>query len=231
MTNHQDRQREVIDQIEKEVQENKLTFSTVEPVSDFDNDTRVCLTSLHFPKEYLVGKIYSQIIQPLQRFFSDHYFYSKDMLHMTIKNIRVMRNPPSFTDADVSKVERVFTSVVPRHVAFNVYFYRLLLFPTNLALIGTTDLELDNLVLDLDRKLKENGVADDKIYINKRYFFSNMTLVRFTKQVEESFREEVMKISSQLQFEPYMVDSVTLVQGNASLHKKKIINTWMLQSI
>jgi len=86
-------------------------------------------------------------------------------------------------------------------------------------------------VLDLDRKLKENGVADDKIYINKRYFFSNMTLVRFTKQVEESFREEVMKISSQLQFEPYMVDSVTLVQGNASLHKKKIINTWMLQSI
>ena len=231
MTNHQDRQREVIDQIEKEVQENKLTFSTVEPVSDFDNDTRVCLTSVHFPKEYLVGKIYSQIIQPLQRFFSDHYFYSKDMLHMTIKNIRVMRNPPSFTDADVSKSERVFTSVVPEHIVFNVYFYRLLLFPTNLALIGTTDPELDDLVLDLDRQLKENGVADDKIYINKRYFFSNMTLVRFTKQVEESFREEVMKISSQLQFEPYMVDSVTLVQGNASLHKKKIINTWMLQSI
>lgn len=228
MTNHQDKQREVIDQIEKEVQENKLTFSLVEPVEDFDNDLRVCLTSVHFPKEYLLEKIYAQIIQPLRLAFPDYYYYQKESLHMTIKNIRAINNPPHFTDDDVRKVKHVFASVIFKHRVFTVYFYRLLLFPTNLALIGTTDLELDDLVLDLDKQLKESGVADDKIYINKKYFFSNMTLVRFTTPVTAAFRDMVVQLSSQIHFEPYLVDSVSLVQGNATLSKKNIIHTWML---
>jgi len=230
MNSYQDKQREVIDQIEKEVQENKLTFSTVAPMANFDNDPRVCLTSVHFPKEYLLQKICSEIIQPLQKKFSDHYYYSQESLHMTIKNVRVIHDPPNFTGNDVEKTKQVFASVVPQHSVFHVYFYRLLLFPTNLALIGTTDPELDDLVLDLDRQLKENGVADDKIYINKRYFFSNMTLIRFTKPIDTAFRNEVLNISSQLQFKPYIVDSVSLVQGNATLSNKNIIQTWKLKT-
>jgi len=70
MTNHQDRQREVIDQIEKEVQENKLTFSTVEPVSDFDNDTRVCLTS----PQLFQGMSLSTCI------FIDYYYFQRILL-------------------------------------------------------------------------------------------------------------------------------------------------------
>ncbi len=231
MKTHQDRQREVIAQIEKQIQDNALTFSTVAPVINFDQDDRICLTSVHFPSDVLKQKIIQSIQKPLQDKFPHHYYYPQESLHMTIKNIRVIQDPPSFTDADVSKVERVFTSVVPKHNVFKVYFYRFLLFPTNLALIGTTDPELDDLVLDLDRELKESGVADDKIYINRKYFFSNMTLVRFTKPIDASFQEEIVKLFSQLHFESYLVDSVSLIQGNASLHNKAIINTWMLQSI
>jgi len=230
MNIHQAKQREVIGQIEQQIQENKLMFSTVEPVADFEQDSRICLTSVHFPKIYLLQKIYSEIIQPLQKKFSDHYYYPQESLHMTIKNVRVIHDPPNFTDVDVRKVKQVFTSVVPKHYSFNVYFYRLLVFPSNLALIGTTDPELDDIVLDLDRKLKEYGVADDKTYINTKYFFSNMTLVRFTKPIGVSSQEEVMRLSHQLHFEPYIVDSVSLVRGNATLSNKNIIQTWKLKT-
>lgn len=228
MTTHQNKQREVIAQIEKQIQDDALTFSTVSPIADFDQDPRICLTSVHFPKEKLKQKIIRTIQKPLQEKFPHHYYYPQESLHMTIKNIRVINNPPHFTDSEVEIVKKVFTDAIPKHYSFNVYFYRLLVFPSNLALIGTTDPKLDDLVLDLDRKLKEYSVADDKIYINKKYFFSNMTLVRFTKPIDASFEEEIMRLSRQLDFESYMVDSVTLLQGSATLHKKKIIHTWTL---
>lgn len=231
MKTHQDRQREVIAQIEKQIQDNALTFSTVAPVADFDQDPRICLTSVHFSKEELKQNIIQTIQKPLQEKFPHHYYYPKESLHMTIKNIRIISDTPSFTDSDIEKVKQVFSTVIPKHTVFNVYFYRLLVFPSNLALIGTTDPELDNIVLELDAKLQECGVPDDKIYINKKYFFSNITLVRFTQPIDSSFQEEVAGLSHQVHFEPYVVDSVTVVQGNASLHKKKIIHTWQLQTI
>ncbi|HIH13441.1 TPA: hypothetical protein HA242_06995 [Candidatus Woesearchaeota archaeon] len=57
---------------------------------------------------------------------------------MTIKNIRVINNPPHFTEGDVNQAGKVFSQIIPKHKRFNVYFYRLLLFPNNLALLGTS---------------------------------------------------------------------------------------------
>lgn len=99
----------------------------------------------------------------------------------------------------------------------------------NLALIGTTDPELDNIVLDLDEAMKKANVPDDKIYANTRYFFSNMTLVRFSSQPSQAFREQVLTLSESIQFEPYLVDSVTLLSCNAVFKKQREIGTWQLQ--
>jgi len=59
----------------------------------------------------------------------------------------------------------------------DAYFSHLLLFTSNLALIGTTDPELDEIHSELDRKLKQIGIPDDKIYTNNKYFFCNMTFL------------------------------------------------------
>jgi len=97
-------------------------------------------------------------------------------------------------------------------------------------LIGTTDPELDRIVLDLDKNLTKANLADDKKYLNSQYFFSNMTLARFNPPISKDFKKQVNNISSQLKFKPYTVDSVSLITGNAVLNQLKIIKTWKLKN-
>ncbi len=227
MKTHQQQQIEVINQIEKQVKNRTLNFSTVSPVEDYDNDSRICLTSVHLPSQMLIVKIKESIINLLKEVEPDYYYYSDDSLHMTIKNIRVINDPPHFIQEDVLKAKKVFSEVMPKHKKFKVYFYRLLLFPANLALMGTTDPELDEIFLDLDRRLKAEGIPDDKKYSNPKHIFSNMTLARFSNPSDD-FKHKVEKLSNNLAFEPYTVDSVTLLSCNAVFKKRKIISTWKL---
>ena len=226
---YQQNQKKVIENIEKQVKQNSLQFSTVDPVEDFDSDPRICLTSIHIPNDFLKNKIQKQIIDPLRVILPEHYYYSADSLHMTIKNIRVINNPPHFNNQDIEKARKIFSEAIPKYSKFKVYFYRLLLFPNNLALIGTADEELDKIVLGLDRKLRQAGVPDDKIYSNPKYFFSNMTLVRFNNPLSEEFKTKVKNLSDSLSFEPYLVDSVVLLTCNAVFKKRQTIGTWGLK--
>lgn len=227
MTNYQLKQKETIDKIEREIVCSSLTFSTVSPVEDYKNDNRIALTSVHLPHKGLIDQVRHQIIKPLQETEPDYYYYEPDSLHMTIKNIRVINNPVHFTQEDIQKAKEVFTEIVPESRRFSVYFYRLLLFPNNLALVGTTDPELDSLVRALDTGLKKAGVPDDKIYVNDKYFFSNMTLARFNRATER-FKKKIEELSHAIAFKPYVVDSVTLLTCNAVCKKKRIISSWEL---
>ena len=229
-SSHQEKQLEVINALEKQVRENSVAFSTVAPTNDYVNDPRRCLTSVHLPNQQLLTKVHDELIVPLQELVPDYFFYPVDSLHMTIKNIRTIHDPPNFTSEDIIKVEKVFDSVIPHHKKFNVYFYRLLLFSNNLALIGTTDPELDSIVLDLDKGLNSVGVPDDKKYVNSQYFFSNMTLARFNTAPSRGFVQKVEELSRSISFDPYTVDSVTLLTGTAVLTQKNIIKTWNLKN-
>ncbi len=205
-----------------------MEFSTVAPVSDYANDARICLTSVHLPHQNLIAKVQDHLINPLKRIAPDFFFYPSDSLHMTVKNIRVINDPPHFTEEDIKKSEQVLESVIRRHKKFNVYFYRLLVFPNNLALIGTTDPELDSIILDLDNELNIAGVPDDKKYMNSQYFFSNMTLARFNTLPSKEFLQKVEELSQSLKLEPYTVDSLTLIACTAVFMRKNVIRTWSL---
>lgn len=228
MTDHQEKQKAVIDAIETQVETASLSFSTVAPVSDFEADTRMALTSVHFPHLNLLRKIQNEIISPLRETDANPYYYPIDSLHMTIKNVRIIKDPPPYTKAELGMVAHVFSNCIPKHHAFMVYFYRLLLFPNSLALIGTTDPELDEIILDLNNGLKNVGVADDKVYLNEKYFFCNMTLARFDTPPSTQFRERMMSISSSIDLLPYTIDSVTLLTCNAALMKRTVLGQWNL---
>ena len=206
-----------------------MKVSVVSPVEDFEDDPRICLTSIHFPSESLKSRIEEEITNPLRQISPEYYFYSKNSLHITVKNIRVINDPPHFTEEDIKKAEEVFSKVVPTHKKFKIYYFGLLLFPNNLALIGTTDEELDKIILDLDKKLKGVGVSDDKQYINSRYFFSNVTLARFSKPVSKKFIMKVNELSEKINIDPYIVDSVSLITGTAVLKRLRVIKTWILR--
>ncbi len=225
---YQEEQIELINQIEQQVSSNSFRLSTVSPVNDFEKDTRICLTSVHIPHEQLISKI-EGFLEPLKKVSPNYFYYPADSLHMSIKNVRVINDPPHFVGEDINKAKQVFESVIPRHKKFNVYFYRLLLFPNNLALAGTTDPELSNIIIDLDKELKKAGVPDDKIYISSQRFFSNTTLARFNKAPTQEFLRRVKELSKSLSFEPYIVDSVTLLTCNAVFMNRNVVKTWELE--
>lgn len=226
--NHQQHQIKIINQIEEQIKLSSLQSSTVSPVTDFENDPRICLTSVHFPSSFLKSYILKSIIKPLKKIFPEHFYYSNTSLHMTIKNVRIIYDPPNFTPENIKTVRKIFSKTIPHHKKFKVCFYRLLLFPNNLALMGTTEPELDNIVLDLDKCLTENRFPDDKKYINSRYFFSNMTLARFNSDVSQKFMKTVQELSKNITIDPYVVDSVSLITANAVLSKLQILDTWKL---
>ncbi len=226
MTFHQQQQIKVINKIEQSILQNSLNFSTVAPVDDFENDSRICLTSLHFPNQKLIDDV-QKIISELKKVEPNFYYYPPQSLHLTIKNIRVINDPPNFNQKDVEKAQQIFGEVISKHKKFKIYFYRLLLFPNNLALVGTTDPELDEIILDLDEKLNKAGIPDDKKYNNERYFFSNMTLARFSG-LSPRFSSKVKELSAKIELDPYEVDSVALVTGNAVFKNQKIIQRYNL---
>jgi len=228
-TLHQHGQINNITKIEKQIQNNSLQFSTVSPINDYKNDPRMSLTSVHLLNRILVQTICKTLINPLKIIEPFHYYYSGDSFHMTIKNIKVVNNPPRFSSTEVKTVQNIYQQVIPKHKKFKVFFYRLMLFPNNLSLIGTTDPELDNIVLDLNSHLIKAGVPDDKQYVNSQYFFSNITLVRFTSKINQQFIQKVNELSKNINFKPYEVDSVSLLSCNAVLEKQNIYHTWRLQ--
>jgi 2'-5' RNA ligase len=229
MKSHQDYQKEVINKLEQQVKSNSLSVSTVAAIGDFQNDPRICLTSVHFPNKSLIKKITETILNPLRKIQPEHFYYPDNLIHITIKNVRVINNPPHFSPTDIEKVKKVFDEIIPKHKQFKIYYYRLLLFPANLTLIGTTDPELDNIILKLDSELLKVGVPDDKKYVNDKYFFSNVTLARFLKPVSDEFRRKVEDLSSRILFDPYITDSVSLVTANAVMQKRNVLGNWILR--
>lgn len=228
-TSYQKGQINVINEIERQVKNNNIRFSTVDPTNDYVNDSRICLTSVHFPSYKLLEYIDKTLIQPLKKISPEHYYYDKTSIHMTIKNVRTICNPPDFNLKDINRVEGVFRDIIPKHRSFRVFFYRLLLFPTNLTLIGTTDPELDLLILELDKNLIRVGVPDNKQYSNNRFFFINITLARFAVPVSQQFIDKAESFSTQIVNTPYIIDSVSLVTSNAALKKLNVIDTWYLK--
>lgn len=228
-SDYQKGQLKVINDIEQQVTADNLNFSVVTPTADFKEDSRIALTGVHFPHADLKEFILSNIQKPLREIQPEHYYYPEDALHLTIKNVRVTNDPPHFSAEDITKAIAVFANIVPNHKKFKAYFFRLFLFKYNLALVGTTDPELDSLTLHLDRELNQAGVPDDKKYANDSHFFAMTTVVRFTSDISEEYRNKIAEISNAISFPAYTFDRISLITCNAVLSKKTILGEWNLQ--
>lgn len=229
MNSHQSKQKQIIEEMDRQVRNNALNFSSVASIDNYETDSRLCLTSVHIPSKVFTHKIQSSLIQQLQHIKPEYYYYSDNSLHITIKNVRVVNNPPHFTEETTTLATGVFNDIVQHNKKFRIYFYKLILFPNNVSLIGTTDPEFDDLFLDLDKGLKAAGIPDDKRYLNAKYFFCTMTLCRFNTEPSSKFVEKVKELENSIMLEPYEVDSVTLLTCNAMFKKQNLLGTWDLQ--
>ncbi|NMG23049.1 hypothetical protein, partial [Brasilonema bromeliae] len=153
-------QKKMIQQVKDSISQGQSQLSIVEMRSDYENDDAICLASLTFPSKDIAQTISKEIIAPLQSLDSHHFYYSSECLHITIKSIRTVHNPPLFKNEDVVKVHELFTQIVPNFKSFTFSLEGLILFPTSVSLVGYCDETLRKLVQALDLGLREIGVPD-----------------------------------------------------------------------
>jgi hypothetical protein len=198
---------------------------------DYQDDTAISLTSVVFLPVELACLLSQALIAPMKAIEPNHYYYPPESLHLTIKNVRTIHNPPLFTEADIQKVDRLFAEVVPRHPTVSYALAEVVPFTTSVVLIGYCDERFKQLILDLDEGLKQIGVPDNKQYASDTVFFGNITLCRYTRQPSERFLNAVASMAEHFQTE-FIAETIHLIATNAvcAPQSRRIVSSYKLQN-
>lgn len=222
-------QREMVHKLRDAADPQHRNVTLVPIHADHAVDRRRCLTSVIFLPTALAQEISHAIIAPLQAIEPEHYYYIPESLHLTIKNIRIVNDPPRFTETDVQKVDRLFTELIPQYPAFSYTLEELAAFPTSVSLIGYCDERLRALGQALDAGLRQIGLPDDKQLISQTVFFGNITLCRYTRPPSKHFLTEVQRLANTYQAE-LPAQRIHLIACNAvcAPDTRTIINSYEL---
>ena len=226
---YRDQQQSLVKQLTNEARKG---VSIVPMQADFRYDKKLCLTSVVFIPADLAKKIQRTIIESLRVVDPHHHYYEPGEMHLTIKNIRTIHDPPLFEDADIQKVDRIFTQIFPKHRSFSFFLEEVVLFPTSVSLIGYCDERLKHLVRDLDTGLKRIGIPDNKKYISDSVFFGNITLCRLVRPPSSAFQRRLEELSCN-SIASIDVKEIHLVVCNSvcARDSQRIVNSYKLGSL
>lgn len=219
-------------QLIKEIEENSVQqqASLVEIEDDYLQDKRICLTIVAFPSPEIISLIEKRIVSPLKEIEPGYFYYPAESMHLTIKNVRTINNPPLFTQEDVEKVDKWLKEISPKLKSFSYILEGLAVFPRGIPLIGYSGEELKDLVQTLDQGLKDIGVPDNKKYYSSEVFFGNITLCRCSSRFSKKFLEEVKKLKNIFIGEmPVKEISLIICNGVCSPLNRKVIGTYKLK--
>lgn len=229
MDNYQTKQLELTKKIEESFKKGQSLSTVVEPVSDYMNDNRICLTSVVFIPQDLEKRIIENVINLLRKINPIQYFYIPSSFHVTIANIRTIENPPLFNNKDIEKVREVFKMVISKYRSFAFEIKRLFELPTSLAISAFSDETPGNLVLELREELKKAGVPDNKTYANENIVIGSTTISRFTNSPNPDFKKKVKELK-EIDIGSFEVRKISLITTNAVCYpsKTKIIEEYFL---
>ncbi len=197
------------------------TKSTVVPIlADYGNDQQLSLTTVAFLSSEVARTIHEKIIEPLSSLEPDFYYYQDTSMHLTINNIRVISNPPQYSQKDIATAQRLLSELIPQYRPFRIAFTGVLRMPTSLSVIALVTPEYDRFVRVLRRKLFDRGIPDDKQYFTDEMIFGNTTVCRFTHQPSQKFISEVSRHRS-AHFGDMDITEVSLIETNAGCHPSK----------
>ncbi|MDD5291281.1 MAG: hypothetical protein PHZ04_04190 [Patescibacteria group bacterium] len=216
--------------VQNNIKANNNKVSVVSIQTDYANNNKICLTSVVFIPNDVSDRIILKVINNLKEIESHHYFYPDESMHLTIKNIRGIHQPPLFTEKDILKVDQLFKEIIPKFPAFEFKVEDVLIFPTSLSVMAYSNDTLQKLVLALDKGLREIGVPDNKKYFSDSVFWGNITVCRFTENPSPQFIDAAKKIRN-LKIGEFKVEKVNLITCNAVCYPKsrKIIGEYELR--
>jgi 2'-5' RNA ligase len=223
-------QKSTVQQLKNRLEQGSGNLTVVEMRADYENDIEICLSSVVFAPDDLTQSISKRILEPLKSIEPEHFYYTSDLMHSTIKNVRTINNPPLFDEDDVAKAHQVFEQIIPQFPSFTLNWEDLTLFPTSVALIGYCNQTLQQLIQALDTGLTEIGIPDNKTYFSNTIFWGNLTVCRLRHPPGAAFRQRVKELET-IQLGEMPVTHIHLVTCNAVCHPKtrKIIGTYPLR--
>jgi 2'-5' RNA ligase len=211
-------QKQVVEEFEQSLGGGSNKSSIVEVQKDYANDNQLCLSSISFVPKDLAAEMATKIMEPLQAIEPDFYYYPVNSLHLSIKNIRTIHNPPLFTEEDIKKVAKLFGETVPQFPSLHFEIEDIIKMPTSVLVIAYAEENFKKLFLALDYGLKEIGVPDDKRYFSDSVVWGSITLCRFTHQPKPEFIDKVRSMRH-LKFGEMVVSDIKLVVCNAVCHE------------
>ncbi len=230
MLSYEQKQLEQIKIIEEKFKKGETPSTIVQPVKDYVNDNRICLTSITFIPLKIEELILNQIIKPLKKADSRQYFYIPHSFHLTIQNIRTINKPPLFNQQDIENAKKVFKKVIPKYPSFSFEIKRLFELPTSLSLSAFSEKIFADLVLELRSELIKNNVPDNKTYASNDIMFGNITIVRYTKPPNNSFFEKVKELKN-IEIGKLEIKTISLITTNSVCHPNstKIISEYKIK--
>lgn len=226
---HQQKQLELIENIENQFKQGNAPSTLVPVVEDFAQDNRICLTLVMFPEEQIKKEIFNRIIDPLKQLGPTQYFYPPDSLHFTVQTVKKISDPPNFTEADIVKVQQALQKVFKRHRKIILKVQRLFELPTSIGLCTFSDEEFSSLVIDIQQTLKEIDFPSDQKQASETIFFSNCTFCRFLTPLTEELKNKIAQLKD-IELGTIELNNISLVAMNAVCHpsKKRVIQKYIL---
>ena len=228
---YQDKQKKLIQDLKQRLSSGGKAGSTVvEMRNDYEHDLAICLTSVVFPPDEIKKQITTKIIEPLREIQPNHHYYSQESLHLTIKSIRSVGDPPFFSEEDVEKVQGLYGEIIQKQNSFKFDLKGVMGFPTSASLLGYSDERLLSIVNAINSGLIEVGVPDNKTYLSDTIFFGNITFCRYTEQPSEAFLQKLEELS-EIEIGTVPVKELSLITCNAvcSRDSLKIIDAYPLK--
>ena len=96
--------------------------------------------------------------------------------------------------------------------------------------MGYSNETLRDLILALDKGLKEIGVPDNKKYFSNELFFGNISVCRFTKKPSQEFLDKIRELKD-INIGELLVKEISLVACNevCNPNSRKIVGTYRLK--
>ena len=224
---HRRRQEHVLDLMATAAAADRM--EVLAPAPDLGADRRVCLGGFHFPGGSLLEEV-RPVRDAVASLPWQPYLVPERGLHLTVKNVRVARDPAGFGQEDVTVVRDAFARTLPGRRSFRIYCSRVMVLARSLSIMFTSDPAFDELVGALDLALTARGFGDDKQYVNDSHFVLNLTLARFADPPDAYVRRAVDEISRRTTLSPYVLDSVTLASGSPVMSWYRSHGHWALRS-
>lgn len=196
---------------------------------DYAGDPAMALTSVAFLPPPLARDIRRAVIAPLQLMEPQHYYYPPRAMHLTIKNVRTVHDPPLYTAADIHQAHELFDHVSARHAPFAFTLEQVVALAGSICLIGYGNEQFRELVLDLRAGLQRLGIPDDVPLASTEVFFGNVTLCRYESAPSDGLLRAIMERAYSYRAD-LRVETIHLITCNRACApaSRRILHTYRL---